>query len=88
MFRAAHYYDRRRPGLGDEFLDEIAFVVGRIKDKPLAIAPFENGMRARLLGRFPYAIVYRAGSGFAFIVAVAHNARRPGYWRRRRPEME
>ena len=30
MFRAARYYDARRPALGDGFLDEVALVVGRI----------------------------------------------------------
>jgi hypothetical protein len=83
MLRAARYYDARRPGLGDEFLDEIALVVGRIRTSPKAIAPFAADMRARLLSRFPYALVYCVAADGAIIVAVAHNSRRTGYWRRR-----
>lgn len=83
MLRAARWYDVRRPGLGDEFLDGIALVVGRIKDSPEAVAPFDNGLRARLLSRFPYSLVYRMASDAAVIVAVAHQSRRTGYWRRR-----
>ena len=84
LLRAARYYDTRRPGLGDEFLDEIHMVVGRITVSPEAIAPFDDALRARLLSRFPYALIYCMGSNAAIIVAVAHNSRRQGYWRRRR----
>lgn len=83
MVRAARWYDTRYPGLGDEFLDEIALVVGRIKEAPEAVASFDNGLRALLLSRFPYSLVYRTTSNTAVIVAVAHMSRRTGYWRRR-----
>lgn len=83
MLRAARYYDAKRAHLGDEFLDEIELVIGRIKASPEAIAPFGDGLRARLLSRFPYALIYRVVRDGAFVVAVAHNSRRTGYWRRR-----
>ena len=81
--RAAAYYDAQRSGLGDEFLDEISLVVQRIKLSPTAIGPDGGDLRARLLARFPYALIYCIEGETASIVAVAHNSRRPGYWRRR-----
>lgn len=85
MLRAARFYDGRRSGLGDEFLDEIALVVGRIRESPTLVAPFEDELRARLLSRFPYSLIYRTAEDHAFIVAVAHSSRRKGYWRKRLP---
>ena len=83
MLRASRYYEARRYGLGDEFLDEIAVVVARIKANPEAVAPFGEGLRTRLLSRFPYALVYRTFGDKALMIAVAHNSRRSGYWKRR-----
>jgi len=31
-------------------------------------------------GPFPYVLIYRLAAGRAFIVAVAHQRRRPGHW--------
>ncbi|MFO0453014.1 MAG: hypothetical protein ACK52I_30875 [Pseudomonadota bacterium] len=32
---------------------------------------------------FPYSVVYVERDGALLVVAVAHGARRPGYWRQR-----
>jgi toxin ParE1/3/4 len=42
-------------------------------------------VRRLLLDRFPYAIVYEMIDNRPVVLAVAHSARRPGYWRKRRP---
>jgi toxin ParE1/3/4 len=43
------------------------------------------GTRRVLLGRFPYAVVYREIAHDEIeIVAISHLKRRPGYWSRRR----
>jgi hypothetical protein len=36
------------------------------------------------LRRFPFALIYRIKTSKVQIVAVAHDRRQPGYWRRRR----
>jgi toxin ParE1/3/4 len=33
--------------------------------------------------RFPYQIVYRISGDSVWIVAVMHQSRRPGYWKKR-----
>jgi len=40
--------------------------------------------RRIVVHRYPYAVVYRADSDTVRIIAVAHQHRRPGYWRGRR----
>jgi len=80
---AAQWYEDRREGLGLLFLTAV-----RDKIADLLLAPerwrLVNGSRRVLLGRFPYAIVYREVSDDELeIVAVAHYRRRPKYWARR-----
>ena len=40
-------------------------------------------VRRRLLKAFPYAMIYEVRDTEILVVAVAHNRRKPGYWRKR-----
>jgi len=42
------------------------------------------GIRARVLRRYPYTLLYRVQDDEVLLVAVAHQKRRPGYWHERR----
>ena len=42
------------------------------------------GTRRLLLRRFPFLLVFRVDSSRILILDVAHERRRPGYWRKRR----
>jgi toxin ParE1/3/4 len=85
---AAAWYERERPGLGFDFLEEAERGLDAIVAAPLAW-PFADrrtqGARARrfLLARFPYAIVYVVGQEEIRVLAFSHSSRRPGYWRDR-----
>lgn len=83
LFEAADYYAKRRPSLGDEFLDEAMRIVNLIKEAPLRLAPRRHGERKWGMDRFPYAMVYVMRGDDIVIVAVAHWKRRPHYWRHR-----
>jgi toxin ParE1/3/4 len=77
---AADWYQEHSDGLGLEFLGAV-----RAKIATLLEAPHRwrlvNGSRRVLLGRFPYAIVYREVSQDEVeIIAIAHYRRRPKYW--------
>lgn len=41
------------------------------------------GTRRILVRRFPYSVVYRIETRRVLVVAISHQHRRPGYWRRR-----
>jgi hypothetical protein len=45
----------------------------------------EEGVRAKVLDRFPYTLMYTVNDDELFIVAVAHQSRRPTYWADRLP---
>jgi plasmid stabilization system protein ParE len=81
----ARYYDAEVRGLGDAFLDEVEKTLNLIKEYPEASPLYDKtGARRRLMSRFPIAIVYVVESDTAYVIAVAHAKRRPGYWQRRK----
>lgn len=84
LAEAAEYYEARRPGLGGVFVSEVIHTISLIREYPDAGTPLGASRRRMILRRFPYSVVYRRDSDSVVIVAVAHQSRRPGYWRGRR----
>ena len=84
LAEAAEYYEARRPGLGGVFASEVIHTISLIREYPDAGTPLGASRRRMTLRRFPYSVVYRRDSDSVVIVAVAHQSRRPGYWRGRR----
>jgi plasmid stabilization system protein ParE len=85
LMAAAEWYDVRRGGLGDRFLDEVGFVLQAIESRPasfpqLADTTPDLEIRRALLPRFPYALVFLELTDEIRIVAVAHAKREPNYW--------
>jgi len=80
---AAEWYDKERPGLGAEFLDEFEAAIARIRIAPEAFGPLIRNIRQHMLHRFPFGIVYRVEVDRIFVLAVMHLHREPEYWRRR-----
>jgi hypothetical protein len=77
---AATWFDERSPGLGLRFVLAVRAKVDEIVVAPQRW-PLAAGTRRVLMGRFPYALVYREVSDEEIeIVAIAHLKRRSGYW--------
>jgi hypothetical protein len=85
---AAAWYEKRRVGLGSEFeraLDA-ALVLLEQDIVPLTAAPGISGklgVKRLLLRRFPYSVIVVERVAELVVIAFAHHARRPGYWRDR-----
>jgi len=58
---AASWYERRRPGLGLRFLDELDYVLQRVAAAPFQFPAIHPGVRRALLNRFPYSVYFLAG---------------------------
>ncbi len=80
---AAIFYESRMAGLGKSFAAEVERTIFLVREYPEAGSPMGSTRRRVLVARFPYSIVYRQDPDSIVIVAVAHQRRRPGYWRRR-----
>jgi toxin ParE1/3/4 len=85
---AAAWYEKERPGLGTDFEHAIDAALDVLEQEivPLLSAPGvagTRGIKRLLLRRFPYAVIVRERDMEILVIAFAHHARRPGYWRDR-----
>ncbi|HYR10362.1 MAG TPA: type II toxin-antitoxin system RelE/ParE family toxin [Longimicrobium sp.] len=81
--KTADWYDKDSPTRGDRFVDQVEYALRRIRENPNIGELNDRGERKLLLRKFPYKVVYRTEGERIFVVAVAHQKRRDGYWRRR-----
>jgi plasmid stabilization system protein ParE len=82
--QAVDVYEADQPGLGEELAEEVEHTVRLLQTHAELGSPYLAGTRRLLLRRFPFALVYRVREPDLVGVAVAHQRRRPGYWRPRR----
>lgn len=81
---AVAWYDDQVNGLGDKLLAEVDVATRLIEQFPEAWNPLSKRTRAYRLNRFPYSLIYTmAATHDIFIVAVAHQHRKPQYWKSR-----
>ena len=80
---AADFYDLENPGLGSTLIDEFERAVATIREHPEAGPVILGKVRRWGMLRFPYSLVYSVREHELRILAVAHQKRRPFYWRAR-----
>jgi plasmid stabilization system protein ParE len=80
---AIAWYASQAPGLGDAFLIETLKTLKLIEQYPKAWHPLTQQVRRCRLRRFPYSVIYAQEGSDLLILAVAHQHRKPGYWRAR-----
>jgi len=85
---AAGWYEDRQTGLGQDLLAEFDRACAVLAETPSAWPIWPGiarrlGIRRFLLSRFPYGIAFEATDDEVVVYAIAHLARRPGYWRGR-----
>ncbi|MBW1699940.1 MAG: type II toxin-antitoxin system RelE/ParE family toxin [Deltaproteobacteria bacterium] len=77
---AVHYYELQYLGLGKKFKEEIKRAVSRITRYPKAWSVERGDVRKCLLHKFPYKLLYSIEQDHIFVIAVAHQHRKPNYW--------
>jgi plasmid stabilization system protein ParE len=80
---ALRWYEERSPVAAMAFASEVESAIHRFADKPLHFPAAEHGTRRCLLRRFPYSVFYKIRQDSVMVIAVAHQKRRPVYWRDR-----
>lgn len=83
LAEASHYYEDRVPGLGQALIDDVENGVREILEHPNACERVSKSLRRKLLNRFPYGLIYTVETNHIRIMAIAHQKRRPEYWRYR-----
>ena len=85
---AGRWYENQREHLGIEFFDAVDAAIDRIVAMPrvgtrVARMPADLTVRRRAVTRFPYHVVYVETSSQIRVLAIAHDRRKPGYWKPR-----
>ena len=83
LLLAARHYEEEKEGLGNKFLAAVQVLVERLLDYPESGPIIFRDVRRAGVRRFRYDIVYRIRPDALIVVAVAHQSRKPGYWKNR-----
>ena len=75
------YFEQQQTDLGYRFVAEVDEALARIRNQPLAWHPLGKDLRRCHLRHFRYGVIYRICNEQVEILAIAHDSRRPGYWR-------
>ena len=77
------WYFARSPIAADAFRAEVVETVDRLARDALLWPEDEDAIRRHVLRHFPYTVFYEIRNHTVTVLAVAHQRRRPGYWRER-----
>ncbi len=80
---AAEYYGQKEAGLDESFVECIESAIKGVCSAPKMWPVVEDDVRRRVTHTFPYSIIYLELEQFIVILAVMHDSREPGYWRKR-----
>ena len=80
LTEAANEYEARQPGVGARFRAQVRRSVDRIIAYPQIGAVVEGDIREVRVSGFPYGILYAIDGETLRILALAHDAREPGWW--------
>ncbi len=81
---AAFYSEQANKKLGLALIAEVEKAASLLSGNPELGVPWVSGTRRFVLRRFPFNIVYRIFPDHLFVIAIAHQRRRPDYWHQRK----
>jgi plasmid stabilization system protein ParE len=81
--QASTWYERQRPGLGDNFLEQVLDALDRIAENPETYPVVHRQTRRAVLRRFPFGVFYRVEVDAIVVIAIMHGSRDPRAWQRR-----
>lgn len=85
---ASAYLEAARFGYGDKFEDELGELCSHITEHPESGSPVRGyppqfDVRSYRMRTFRYSLIVATVAGVPLVYAVAHQHRKPGYWRDR-----
>jgi toxin ParE1/3/4 len=80
---ARRWYRDRSETAEAAFLRELDHAVELVVEAPHRWPRYISSTRRYVFPRYPYSLVYFLENDVVNVVAVAHENRRPGYWRKR-----
>lgn len=81
---AYDWYEDKRLGVGEEFLNCVEAGLDGIKRNPRMYAKVYRDFRRAIIRRFPYGIFFELNDLQVTVFAIFHSSRDPKKWRMRR----
>lgn len=82
---AVLYYKNLSAEYSKRFVRSVEYAISLIREQPTAFTKISKNIRRCILFSFPYSIFYTLLENKIVIIAIAHQKRRPEYWKRRKP---
>lgn len=83
LHEAFHWYFERSPIAADAFRSVVIEAIDALADRAEMWPMDDDGLHFYVLARFPYTVWYDVEGNEVTVLAVAHQHRRPGYWKLR-----
>ena len=80
---ASHWYESIDSDISESFVLEFEKQADKILENPYLYNIRDHGCRRINLQHFPYYLPYSIENDEIVILAVAHQSRKPGYWKNR-----
>ena len=77
------HYNEVGVGVSRAFMRDLDRAIDILRVFPLTGVSVDNGFRSFPLHQYPFTIIYKVENDELIIMAVAHQSRRPEYWRDR-----
>lgn len=78
--KATIYFETKREGLGQRFLEEIRRGGLHLASFPESAPEIGPGIRKYVIRKFRFSLIYSVEDDGLLVLAVAHNRRHPEYW--------
>ena len=83
-FREAFlWYFERSPIAADAFRSQVLEAIDGLAERADMWPADDDGFHFQVLDRFPYTVRYDLNERLATVIAIAHQHRRPTYWKTR-----
>lgn len=80
LFESVEYYEQIEVGLGKRFQLDLDSKMKTVRQFPEIAQTTYEEFRGISLKEFPYTVFYDFDDKYVDIYAVAHQARKPGFW--------
>jgi toxin ParE1/3/4 len=83
FFEAVEFYANESTSLAERFIKEFEVASNEIGLHPDRYRKVRRASQIKEFRSFPYSLVYRVLDDMIKIDAIAHDKRKPGYWKKR-----
>lgn len=84
LFHETRYYKGVSAVLGERFVAAVEHAARLAAEFPAMGSPYKYGTRRYFPKKFPFSLVYVERKNEIYVLALAADSRRPGYWHARR----